>query len=257
MKLQEYYEDTYWNEHRSKTTVTQPGKQIERIKEILARHLPESASVLDVGCGDGSIYGRFIQPCARMYVGTDLSLTALHLACQVGLQGVLCNIERSLPFQSGSFAAAICMEVLEHLFDPVSLLQEIERVSIPGSLIVVSVPNIAHLPHRLRLLAGKFVAGGLPATADTPWCDPHIRFFTIRSLRDMLLAADLTLVGIYGANTALLTTMPVVSVLFNRVLGRQRFVHVSEFFEPLGYIWPTLFAGRLIAVAQTKIREPQ
>lgn len=205
--------------------------------------------MLDVGCGAGGPYAQALARQAGLYAGVDLSRSALLQRGRGGLQGLQADLERPLPFAPGSFDAAVCFEVLEHLFDPAALLSDIHRVLKPGGILIASVPNIAHLPQRLRLLGGKFVAGGHPGTADTPWCDPHIRFFTVRSLHDLLARSGFRVIELAGTSTAFLTSMPVISVALARALGRERVRRASAWFEPLGRLWPALFAGHLIVVA--------
>jgi len=61
-----------------------------------------------------------------------------------------------LPFEDSYFDVIIFTEVLEHLCVPPSLvLAEVKRVLRPGGKLLLSVPNIATLHKRLKLLFGK------------------------------------------------------------------------------------------------------
>jgi SAM-dependent methyltransferase len=91
---------------------------------MLAEQIPQSASVLDIGCGDGTI----------------ASLIA-HLRPDVSIQGVEflvrpeCKIEcrafdgASLPFPDAGFDVCLFVDVLHHTQDPAILLREATRVS--------------------------------------------------------------------------------------------------------------------------------
>lgn len=250
MKPQEYYRKKYWNQLRLTVSSLQNEKHTKRLVDLLSSYLPQTASLIDIGCGDGTYYGHYFGNRTGLNIGADISLSALQRTRHLNLQRVVLDIEQPLPLHPASLGGALCIDVLEHLFDPESLMEEIFRILKPGSYLVVSVPNIAHFPHRLRLLGGKFVAGGLASTADTPWRDPHIRFFTTRSLRDFLSSTGFRTVKIYGVRTALLTRMPFLSVLIARIFGKKFLNKISEFFEPLGHWWPSLMAGKLIAVGQ-------
>jgi SAM-dependent methyltransferase len=96
------------------------------------------------------------------------------------------DLEQDLPALAGPFDAAVYGDVLEHLRDPLPVLRALNRHLAPGALVVVSVPNVAHLWVRLSLLAGRFEyedRGILDRT--------HLRYFTRRTFLEMLGRADL------------------------------------------------------------------
>ncbi len=65
----------------------------------------------------------------------------------------------SLPFESGTFGAVLCLDVLEHinLLEQPPALREIRRVLVPEGRLLLSVPNLAHLHSRIKfLLSGSF-----------------------------------------------------------------------------------------------------
>jgi len=57
-----------------------------------------------------------------------------------------------LPFSDASFDAAVCLEGIEHLVDPLNLLTELIRVTRPGGLVILSTPNIHNAYSRLQFL---------------------------------------------------------------------------------------------------------
>lgn len=91
----------------------------------------------------------------------------------------------------GEFDVVLAGDVLEHLLDPEALLIQATRLLAPGGRVVVSLPNIAHADVRLALLAGRFdytTWGLLDAT--------HIRFFTHKTLQDLVKRAGLLITDI-------------------------------------------------------------
>ncbi len=87
---------------------------------------------------------------------------------------------------SGPFDAIVYGDVVEHLSDPLTAFVSINRHLARGGLVVVSVPNVAHLWVRLSLLAGRF------DYADRGILDrTHLRFFTRRTLLAFLAQAGL------------------------------------------------------------------
>lgn len=62
------------------------------------------------------------------------------------------DMARPLPFGDGEFGAAVCLEGLEHLVDPVRLIAELARVTRAGGAIVISTPNVMNFYSRLQYL---------------------------------------------------------------------------------------------------------
>jgi methionine biosynthesis protein MetW len=239
--LRGYY-DAYWS--------AQDGwKPTDRLDEELAAWLEglraSGRRILDVGCGDGSRYARHLMEGGVQLYGTDISPVAVAAAARHGLKAACAGLDSALPFASGSFDAAVCLEVLEHLFDPEKVAREICRVLRPGGRLLVSVPNVASWRSRAELmLLGHFGPGGSPVTSRRmPWKDPHIRFFNRRSLRAMLVAAGFTVLKQGGLDLQFLSPAP----------GLR---HLPRFFPPLdsvtraiGRCFPNLLAGRCVALA--------
>lgn len=63
-----------------------------------------------------------------------------------------------LPYEPASFDAVIFCEVMEHWnFNPLPVLQEVNRVLKPGGYVYIGMPNQAGIANRLRLLLGRSV----------------------------------------------------------------------------------------------------
>ena len=77
------------------------------------------------------------------------------------LQHHLFNAERDRwPFDDGSFATVLCMEVVEHLvYSPSHVLYEASRVLAEGGILVVSTPNAVSGTNLARLLRRRNVHG--------------------------------------------------------------------------------------------------
>lgn len=107
---------------------------------------PHSGKVLDVGCGPG----HFVLFCAEKgadITGADFSSGMLNLANmrlqENGLSACLmrANISHGLPFREKMFDKVICESVLNHLDDPLQLLQEMWRVLKDGGEMILDVSN--------------------------------------------------------------------------------------------------------------------
>src|SRR3954470_15036699 len=83
-----------------------------------------------------------------------------------------------------TFDVILAGDFLEHLQDPVQVLQELRPFLGPNGCVVSSIPNVTHGSVRLELLQGKF------EYRDTGLLDrTHLRFFTLQSIRRMFSEA--------------------------------------------------------------------
>jgi SAM-dependent methyltransferase len=139
-----------------------------------ARLLPATAGRwIDLGCGQGE----FLElASARGLAGLGLDYwapSAAAAAAGPGRGAVVADLNRSLPFRSGSLDGASLIEVVEHIMLAEDLLAEVGRVVRPGGWLVVTTPNVAYLPYRRRALTGY------PPKQE----GYHYRFFTRGTLR--------------------------------------------------------------------------
>lgn len=143
------------------------------VATLLRRHLPPPPSrILDVGCGLGP-YARGLMAAGHAWMGAEIDPADCAGLARLGLPHRQVD-GRTLPFADGSFEAAICIEVLEHIDEPRAFLREVSRVA-PGRLIV-SVPNCELLGYLADHLA-------------TPWHmleSTHVNYFTRWSLGALL-----------------------------------------------------------------------
>jgi SAM-dependent methyltransferase len=105
--------------------------------------LPADTRVLDAGCGEGVLVDEYAD---RLRIeGLDPNYSS---------DRVQAGSLTALPYDAGTFARALCLDVLEHLtFDEQPrALAELHRVLAPGGELLVSVPNLAHLQSRIHFL---------------------------------------------------------------------------------------------------------
>jgi SAM-dependent methyltransferase len=109
---------------------------IERVIDGL--ELPPGAPMLDAGCGSG----RNMVELARRgpVTGIELSDTSIDLAREREAGEVIAGSVLEMPFESGRFQLAVCLDVIEHLEDDLGALRELRRVVAPGGSLLVTVP---------------------------------------------------------------------------------------------------------------------
>jgi ubiquinone/menaquinone biosynthesis C-methylase UbiE len=140
-----------------------------------------AARVLDLGCGDGQLAARLAAEGADV-TGLDPSREALARARKAhpGLELVAPSADGTLPLPDSSFDAIVCMNVLQHVADTQLLLSEARRVLAPKGLLGVAVPWHGALKNVVIALR-SFERHHDPL-------EPVLRFYTRRSLRDLLTA---------------------------------------------------------------------
>jgi methionine biosynthesis protein MetW len=147
------------------------------VSALIAGFVPERARVLDVGCGTGCVSTVIQQLRSAHIVGIEPDAERAKFARDRGIEVVQGFLTKELVARLGRFDAVVFADVLEHLPNPMSVLQlgcsALER----DGVVVISVPNIAHWSVRWDLLRGRFdyeEYGIMDAT--------HLRWFTADSL---------------------------------------------------------------------------
>lgn len=149
----------------------------------------EACRVLDVGCGAGRL-GEALKAKRKVEViGIEIDETAA-VAASLRLDRVHVGDLESfqVDFESGSFDAIICGDVLEHLRDPAQWLKHSRRWLKPDGRLIASIPNVRHHSVIRSLLRGNWTyesAGLLDQT--------HLRFFTRREVEKLLFRAGFEL----------------------------------------------------------------
>ena len=164
--------------------------------------------LLDVGAADGFL-AELLTACGWIVTALERDPVQAERArgrCHEVIVGDLAEAAPKLP---GPFAAVVFGDVLEHLADPLGALTSVNRHLGPGGLVIVSVPNVAHLYVRLSLLAGRFDYSDRGILDRT-----HLRFFTRRSFLALLTEAGLVV------ETFRVTPVPLPLVVPRHLHGR-------------------------------------
>lgn len=138
----------------------------------------------------------------------------------------LLNAEtRPLPFADGSFDAAVCMDVIEHLlFDPLFLVQQIHRVLKPGGTMILSTsPAVFSWFITLRHLFNRPVESGYDVARHDPYARHH-RLFSLKEVRAMASGNGFTVARAF-VTTHPYRNDPLVSL---KVRAFKRFLYVLD-----------------------------
>jgi len=120
-------------------------KKFERWFLKYYKHLKGSGGklILDVGCGVGQVVNRLA--CDGLEaVGVDLSPIGIRIAKKERSRNASFIVAScyNLPFKDGCFRTVGCFDLLEHLENPESCIEEMVRVTMDDGTLIVASPNL-------------------------------------------------------------------------------------------------------------------
>lgn len=148
-----------------------------------ARSLNRPYTVLDVGCASGFLRAFLPSPEFRL-IGLEYDPALAEQAGQKYDQVYQVDLAADFNIPLKEMPDAIVLaDVLEHLPYPDSSLRRLLReYAKPGTPIIISLPNVAHLYVRLSLLFGQFNYSDRGILDRT-----HLRFYTLKTARQLCI----------------------------------------------------------------------
>ncbi|MBP7652988.1 class I SAM-dependent methyltransferase [Candidatus Dependentiae bacterium] len=177
----------------------------------------KSDSHLDIGCGDGNFTKLIGSVCGvKKLCGIETSDSGLKSSAANNVQAVSLKVdEEKFPFPDNCFDSIYAGAIIEHLFNTDFFFEQTYRVLKPGGLFVVDTPNLASIYNRISLLFGfqpfdthislKYPIGHITESSYRteseliPGSD-HIRPFTFKGLKLLLLKNNFKIIKFYGIN---------------------------------------------------------
>ena len=193
-------------------------------KALAAADLRAGERLLDVGAKWGGL-GEHVRALGLdlEYTGLDLSEENVRKAAELGLDVRLADAAAPLPVGDGEYDCVVCLELLEHLPAPLTLLGELRRVLRAEGRLVVSVPN----PYSWVELYQELLR--------RPGPEGHLNAFTTPVMENLLALAGFRLERRLGTSLRLPRTLRLVST--DSILARSR-IYVARPAERV------VFAGR-------------
>ncbi|HTH58948.1 MAG TPA: methionine biosynthesis protein MetW [Paraburkholderia sp.] len=141
----------------------------------IARWVEPRSTVLDLGCGDGSLLSLLSEELDVSGYGIEINDAGVLAATKNGVNVIQQNLEDGLRlFEDASFDFAILSQTLQTIHQTAAILRETARV---GKECIVSFPNFGYWPHRLSVLRGR-----MPVSKSLPyqWHNtPNVRVLTV------------------------------------------------------------------------------
>lgn len=165
-------------------------------------------SLLDVGCGDGSLLFRYLRKIPREFYGVEGS-PPRKAAEQRGIKVFSFDLNGRWPFENDKFDVVFSSQVIEHLHNARLFVEEIRRVLKPGGTAIVTSENLCSLlncfalfmgytPFSLMQTCGRYLGNPLGLHYNEPLDEPlpmdhpafagvsgHIRVLTVRQAREL------------------------------------------------------------------------
>ncbi len=162
--------------------------------QIIGELVPPGSRVLDLGCGDGELLAYLQAQRGCSGYGIEIDDTNVLACAKRGVDVIQLNLEDGLAiFDDKSFDIVLQLETLQHLRNTEKMLRETARVGRTG---IVSFPNFAHWPNRLRVATGR-----MPVTKALPyeWYDtPNIRVGTYADFEVLARKDGLRILDAFG-----------------------------------------------------------
>lgn len=149
-----------------------PGRRMDFDMSVMCLPASIRGHLLEIGCGSGLLMQR-MRKLGWMVEGVDLDPKAVQQAKTKGLSVFAGEIE-ARKYRDNSFDAIVMSHVIEHVPNPLVLIQECHRILRPEGRLIVVTPNAESWGHRLY---GSDWRGLEPPR--------HLRIFTTASLADV------------------------------------------------------------------------
>ncbi len=150
--------------------------------ELIYRLIRDGSSVLDLGCGDGSLLSKLITDKCCFGLGVEIKIDRILKAVENGVPVIQTDIDKGLDgFADKSFDYVVLEKTLQAVNNPIFVLDEMLRVGRAG---IISFPNFGY-----KEVVRTFTeTGKMPVTPTLPyhWYDtPNIHLFTVKDFLEL------------------------------------------------------------------------
>jgi 2-polyprenyl-6-hydroxyphenyl methylase/3-demethylubiquinone-9 3-methyltransferase len=147
-------------------------KPLHKLNPVRARYVQERAQLkqaraLDVGCG-GGLLAESLARAGATVTAIDLAPTMVETARLHALDSGLTidyrvqSAEMLLASHAGKFDVITCMEMLEHVPDPASIIDVLAKLARPGGDIFISTINRNFKSFALAIVGAEYLANLVP-----------------------------------------------------------------------------------------------
>lgn len=178
-------------------------KPLHDINPLRTNYIDRHASlagkkVLDVGCGGGILSEAMAQRGANV-IGIDMGEAPLNIAKLHALESGVSVKYQQIPVEQlaeempASFDVVTCLEMLEHVPDPASIIQACYKLVKPGGMVFFSTINRNPKAYAMAIIGAEYIMRMLPAGTHD-----YDKFIKPSELTRWCRAADLSVLDMTG-----------------------------------------------------------
>lgn len=162
--------------------------------------VPPNKKILDVGCSSGRLAQCLKEGRGCQVFGVEVDGDLAKKAESFCERVLVTNIEalEPLDYPHGFFDVLLFADVLEHCRNPKEILENLLPYLSSSGIVIISLPNTVNWDIRWRFLLGDFTYRG-----GTPLDEGHLRFFTLKSAKDMIESVGLSVEKVVTRNRRL------------------------------------------------------
>lgn len=179
------YQDYGYSSHEPASG--NPERDLAKIYVSLLQRLQGITSVCDLGSGNGYLASE-LGRCSFRMTGIDASKSGVEIAStHYGTDKVKFICSEITPdlaqsyFHSEKFDAVLSHDVIEHLYRPSALIETAAALLKPGGYLIVGTPYHGYLKNVAISVLGKW-----DSHHGVNWDGGHIKFFSVRTLRELV-----------------------------------------------------------------------
>lgn len=159
-----------------KEALLEPILRWMRLQRVIS-NIPKNSIILDIGCGSSATFLKTVSPQIKQGFGIDFKVEN---AIFDNIKTTRLQLDDRLPFADRSFDIVTMLAVLEHIENEAKILQEIDRVLVPGGKLIITVPSIIARP------VLEFLDYKLKIVSEAEIRD-HKRYYDRAKLRNVLI----------------------------------------------------------------------
>jgi SAM-dependent methyltransferase len=150
----------------------------------IAAQLPDRIGALDIGTGDGAFLHELLDQKFSCVAGIEPSSAPIDGADDRVRPLIQQGLFQAGTFSEGQFSLVSCFQTIEHLSDPLAVVQEAYRILKPGGAVFL-------IGHNRRAFSAKLLGRKSPI-----FDIEHLQLFSPDSLRRLLAAAGFNRVSV-------------------------------------------------------------